>query len=217
MMMKLQLPNYWGKYGNRKFSLPAFDMPKFNLKLVAVFLLIVAIIGLSYWNYKTGKHVEVLEFNNTNLQSNLTVCNKNLGNTSFQLSSCNENYAGKLDQLDSCQQQKAEAADSLSSCSTDLNKCDADYELLRKQFEDTEEDLNRCDASVDNLSSEKIEFENKYNSARNDLNDVKRNYAKDYCCLKNNVASGATTYYKADGNRVNCYTDSTSGGTAITC
>ncbi len=215
--MKMQLPNYWGKHGRNNFSLPSFDAPKINLKLIAVVLLVVAILGLSYINYKTGKHVEVLEFNITNLHGNLTTCNKNLGNTSFQLSSCNENYGTKLKELDSCQEQKAEAADSLSSCSTDLNTCNADYEILRKQFEDTEDELNRCDQSVDRLSKEKNDLDSKYNSARNDLNDVKRNYAKDYCCLKNNIASGATTYYKADGNRVNCYTDSASGGTAITC
>ncbi len=186
--------NYWRGYN--RFSFFQFS---FNWKVVIAVLVVISVVALSVVGYKTGSYIKTLEQNKTNLESEIA-------NTSTALNSCIENLEIKTASSNSCQKQLSTTGDSLSSCQNELNMCQSDYDDLTYQLTDLYVQLDNCEAALSSAQG-----------AQSNFDSMKVNYAKDYCCTKNNVQSGQTTYYKLENNKITCYTSASSGTTSITC
>jgi len=197
-----QWNDYWGKYGKGSI----FSRFSLNSKTVIIALITLSLLAISVLGIRTGGYIRTLEQNKTNLENELFLCNEQYSNTTTALNVCNKNLNSKTSAYTNCQSQLSTTTDSLSSCQNELNMCQADFDDLSFSITDLSVQLSRCQADLSAASSSQSNYD-----------AMKINYAKDYCCIKNNVSSGQTTYYKLENNKITCFTNSTSGTTAITC
>jgi len=224
--------------------LPSFNFP-LNKTFVLLLIVVITIGGLSFFNYRTGKIVNILQQNTTDLQAQLDECNSKYQTCSDDLTTCKNSLLEKSNALTSCNTNLDDCNEAKNEYKHELNRCESDL----GDYNDCKDDLDDCQNDLEDYKdilsiSQAREFDDFiHNKNVNDFfeflkrDDVKiddldelisgweslqKNYAEYYCCCVKEIYNTTTnmTYYKFTGSPavdLDCYDEYDSGRTDFNC
>jgi chromosome segregation ATPase len=191
-------------YGN-KFEFKGISLPKVNKRLYIILLILVSISVLSYVEYTRGNYIQVLEQNTTDLEDKLGCCYNETKVLDEELNSCDTSLKRKESSLEICKSEKDTLKSSLTACEGDSNNWRSDYQFCI-------EDLDRCEDLLNSQDEDLEDCETDLDNYKDDYDELRENYAEDYCCLLQETDS-TITHYTESGNKINCGTS----GTELSC
>ncbi|OGI15540.1 hypothetical protein A3K63_01595 [Candidatus Micrarchaeota archaeon RBG_16_49_10] len=174
--------------------------------LLAAFF--IALIALSFLQYRSAQFIKGLKYNVTNLTDALDACSSNNAQLSSSLGTCNAN-------LENCQVD-------VSNKNSLLSACIMEKDTINGQVSECQGDLTRVRNDKNDLQVNYDSLQELYDSCKDDKSSATSNYdrllsnlrgyaAKGKCCGTSNSAS-----YSVQSNDIVCYADG-NGTYSLTC